>query len=134
MRAVIYARVSTEEDKQLDALAIQVEEARKIVNKNAWTLVDEYVDEGISGTSDKKRDEYKRLVNDVYSSKFDVIVVKSQDRLMRNAKDWYIFIDTIVNNDIKLFLYLENKFYSADDKLITGIRAILAEEFSRDLS
>ncbi len=53
---------------------------------------------------------------------------------MRNVKDWYIFIDKMVKNGKKLFFYLENKYYEADDSLITGIKAILAEEYSRELS
>jgi len=53
---------------------------------------------------------------------------------MRNVKDWYIFIDTLVINRKKLYIYLENRFYTPDDALLTGIKAILAEEYSRELS
>ena len=133
-RAVIYCRVSTEEEKQLNALEKQIDEARSAVSNNDWFLVDEYVDEGKSGTMVKFRNEFIRLSEDLTSSKFDIIVVKSQDRLMRSTKDWYIFIDKVVQNKKKLFFYLENRFYNADDALLTGIRAILAEEYSRELS
>ena len=131
-RAVIYCRVSTEEEKQLNALEKQIDEARSAVSNNDWFLVDEYVDEGKSGTMVKFRSEFIRLSEDLTSSKFDIIVVKSQDRLMRSTKDWYIFIDKVVQNKKKLFFYLENRFYNADDALLTGIRAILAEEYSRE--
>ena len=53
---------------------------------------------------------------------------------MRNTKDWYVFVDRLVTCGKRLYLYLENRFYSADDSLITGIKAILAEEYSRELS
>ena len=53
---------------------------------------------------------------------------------MRSAKDWYVFIDKLTTNKKKLYFYLEKQFYSLDDTLITGIKAILAEEYSRDLS
>ena len=134
MRSAIYARVSTEEEKQIDALAIQIQEARYEVSQNNWILTDEYIDEGITGTTTKKRDDYKRLCDDIAQHKFDIVVVKDQERLMRNTRDWYLFIDLIVNHDVRLYFYLEKKFYTADDKLLTGIRAILAEEFSRNLS
>lgn len=68
------------------------------------------------------------------SDKFDIIVIKSQDRLMRNTKEWYFFIDQLVQNKKRLYFYLERKFYSPDDALITGIKAILAEDYSRSLS
>lgn len=134
MKAVIYCRVSTDEEKQVNALKGQVEEAIAAVNKQKWKLIDQYIDEGRSGTTTKKRDEYNRLVSDIDQNKYDVIVVKSQDRLMRNTKEWYVFVDKLVQARKKLFFYLDHKFYTPDDALITGIKAILAEEFSRDLS
>ncbi|GHV41885.1 serine recombinase [Clostridia bacterium] len=134
MRAVEYCRVSTDEESQANALVFQIEEAKACIAKNGWTLVDEYVDEGKSATTIKHRDEYKRLCDDMSTDKYDVIVIKSQDRLMRNTKDWYMFIDALVKYRKKLYFYLYNKFYTPDDALITGIKAILAEEYSRELS
>ena len=66
--------------------------------------------------------------------KFDIVVVKSIDRLARNAKDWYLFLDCLTKHHIRLYLYLERKFYQSEDALVTGIKAILAEEFSKELS
>ena len=134
MKAVIYCRVSTEEESQANALADQVQEAKNCAQSKDWELIDSYIDEGKSGTTVKKRNEYNRLFEDLLSDKFDIIVIKSQDRLMRNTKDWYLFIDALVSNGKKLFFYLEDKFYTPDDALITGIKAILAEEYSRELS
>ena len=134
IKAVIYCRVSTEEISQIGALQGQIKEAKHAVSTNKWQLVNEYIDEGKSGTTTKCRDEYNRLVSDLGTDNFDIIVVKSQDRLMRNTKEWYVFVDQLVQSGKRLYFYLENKFYTPDDALITGIKAILAEEFSRDLS
>ena len=133
-RAVIYCRVSTEEESQKNALEGQIKEARHAVEEKGWELVDEYIDEGKSGTTTKHRNEYNRLFQDIEKNIFDVIVIKSQDRLMRNTLEWYVFIDKITKSNKKLFFYLENKFYDPGDSLIIGIKAILAEEYSRDLS
>jgi DNA invertase Pin-like site-specific DNA recombinase len=95
LKAVYYARVSTEEEKQLNALSKQCDDLMDCINKNQWEFVDSYVDEGKSGTTTKKRDEYKRLCEDIESNKFHIIVIKSQDRLMRNVMDWYIFVDKL---------------------------------------
>ena len=133
-KAVFYARVSTEEEKQVNALSKQIEECKDCIKEMGWELIDQYVDEGKSGTVVKKRDEYQRLYEDLLEDKFDIIVIKSQDRLMRNTKDWYIFIDRLVTNGKKLYMYLESSWYNPDNSLITGIKAILAEEYSRDLS
>lgn len=133
LRAVAACRCSTEEESQKDALINQVKEAKACIASKGWVLVDTYV-EAKSGTTTKGRQEYNRLFQDISTDKFDIIVAKSQDRLMRNVKDWYLFVDELVKNHKQLFLYLENKFYSPDDALITGIKAILAEEYSRELS
>lgn len=134
LRAVFYARVSTQEEQQLKALPKQIEECKDCIKRNGWILVDQYVDEGKSGTRTDGRKEYKRLYADMLEGKFDVIVIKSQDRLMRNTLDWYLFLDRLVNYDLKLYMYLENTFYKTEDKFITGIKAQMAEEYSRDLS
>lgn len=133
LRAVTYNRCSTDEESQKDALAKQVIEAKEAVESKGWLLMDIYV-ESRSGTSTKNRSEYNRLCDDMLRDTFDVIVIKSQDRLMRNTKDWYLFVDRLCTTGKKLFIYLENKFYTPDDALITGIKAILAEDYSRELS
>ena len=133
-RAVFYARVSTKEEEQLNAIELQIEENRDCIKKNKWRQVDEYIDRSKSGTMVKGRDEYQRLYEDLFLDKFDIVVIKDQERLMRNTKDWYLFIDRIVQTGKLLYMYLNGVFYNPDDALITGIRAIIAEEFSRNLS
>ena len=132
-RAVLYARCSTEEESQKDALVQQVKEAEVCIKEQGWTLADRYI-ESKSGTTTKGRQEYTRLYEDLLKDKFDIIVIKSQDRLMRNTKDWYLFVDRLVTEQKQLYIYIERKFYTADDALITGIKAILAEDYSRELS
>ena len=133
LRAAIYCRCSTEEESQVDALKKQVKESEDCVRAQGWYLTERYV-ESKSGTTTKGRDEYNRLFDDMLEDKFDVIVIKSQDRLMRNAKDWYVFLERLASQKKKLFMYIEQKFYTTDEALLTGIKAILAEEYSRELS
>lgn len=135
LRAVFYARVSTEEEKQLNALEKQIQENRDIIKEQGWELVGEYIDEGKSGTTTKRRSDYKRLLDDMESGSFDIIVCKDQDRLQRNTLDWYLFVDNLVRNNLRLYMYLDGKFFTpSEDALITGIKAIIAEEYSRNLS
>lgn len=133
-RAVYYKRVSTTLEMQLEASKDQGTEAEDTIKENGWIFAGAYIDEGITGTRADKRDDYLRLLDDMELDKFDIIVIKSQDRLMRNTKDWYLFLEKLVTFDKKLYMYLERKFYTPDDALITGIKAILAEEYSRELS
>lgn len=132
-RAVIYCRVSTQEQVQKDALDVQVQEALRAVKQEKWQLVDRYI-EMESATTAEGRSEYLRLVSDMRTDKFDIIVIKSLDRINRNAKNWYIFVDELISNDKQLYMYMEHNFYRTDDNLLAGVKAILAEQYSRDLS
>lgn len=132
-RVVIYNRCSTEEESQTNALKIQVEESREIAQSMGWHVVEQFV-ESQSGTTAEKRYEYQRLLNSLDGDDFDIVMVKSIDRLTRNTKDWYLFLDRLTSNQKRLYLYLDRHFYQAEDALLIGIKAILAEDFSRELS
>lgn len=134
-RVVFYARVSTAEEEQLNALQDQIKELTEFIKEqHEWSLVDKYIDEGKSGTTTKHRKEYNRLIEDIEEDKFDVIVIKDETRLNRNVFEWYKFIDVLIKNEKKLFFYMEKKFYKAEDKLLIGIKALMAEQYSKDLS
>lgn len=132
-RVGIYNRCSTEEEAQVNALNRQAEESREIALRRGWIITGQYI-ESESGTSTRKRTEYQRLMSDMETDLFDIVMIKSIDRLMRSTKDWYLFLDRLVLNDKRLYIYIDDKFYTAEDGLITGIKAILAEDFSRELS
>lgn len=134
-RVVFYSRVSTLEEEQLNALQDQIAELTGFIEKHEnWRLVDKYVDEGKSGTTTKLRKEYNRLMQDIEEDKFDIIVIKDETRLNRNVFEWYKFIEVLINNEKKLFFYIENKYYKAEDKFLIGIKALMAEQYSKDLS
>lgn len=134
-KVACYCRVSTEEEKQLNALQKQIEELELFVQEKIdWELIDTYVDEGKSGTTTKGRPSYQKLYADLLTDKFDIVLIKDQSRLMRNVLDWYQFLDRLVNAHKELYLYMDNCLYTPNDKFITGIKAMMAEEYSRDLS
>ena len=64
MRIAAYCRVSTDKEEQLDSLENQKEFFSEYAEKHGHTLIRLYADEGISGTSLKKRNEFLRLIKD----------------------------------------------------------------------
>lgn len=133
LRAVIYCRVSTSSDAQVDSLDKQVAEAVEATEQLGFDLVDRFIDEGQTGTTSTRK-EYSRMLGKIEEHSFDVIVTKSLDRMNRNILDFYLFLDLIIKNQIKLYFYLDRAYYKPDDKIVIGIKAILAEEYSRELS
>lgn len=133
-KVCIYNRCSTEEESQMNALEVQAQESIEFANKfKDWLIVDQFV-ESQSGTSTKGRSKYQAMMDGIESKRYTLILIKSIDRLVRNTKDWYLFLDCIGRNNVRLYIYMDNKFYSPEDSLITGIKAMLAAEFSRELS
>lgn len=134
-KVVYYARVSTQEQEQLNALQDQITELESFIAQNSnWELVEKYIDEGKSGTSTKNRNAYNKLIGDLSTNKFDIIVIKDETRLNRNVLEWYKFIDSLLKNGKKLYFYMERKFYNSEDGFLVGIKALMAQQYSKDLS
>ena len=75
LRVTFYARVSTDKDEQLNSLENQVQYYTELIkSKPNWTYVEGYIDEGISGTSTKKRDSFLRMIRDAKAGRFDFII------------------------------------------------------------
>ena len=85
MRIAAYCRVSTDKDEQIDSLIHQKEFFVEYAKRNGHKLFRLYADEGISGTSLKKREEFKRLLLDAELGLFDMVVVKDISRFARNT-------------------------------------------------
>ena len=76
-KVAIYARVSTEHEAQISALENQVQYYTELIqSKRSWSYVPGYIDEGISGTSTKKRDSFLRMIQDAKDGRFDFIITK----------------------------------------------------------
>lgn len=86
LRVAAYCRVSTDSDDQVNSFITQVKYYNDFIriSKN-MTLVDIYADEGITGTSVSKRDEFNRMMRDSKLGKIDRIFVKSVSRFARNS-------------------------------------------------
>lgn len=85
-RVAAYCRVSTKQDEQLNSYENQVKHYTDRINREAgWKLVGIYADKGITGTSMKKRDEFKKLIRQCKRGKVDMIIVKSISRFARNT-------------------------------------------------
>ena len=77
-RVGAYCRVSTLLESQQLSLETQMEGFKqKIAKTPGWKLVDIYADEGITGTSTKKRKEFRRMIQDAQDGKIDTIITKS---------------------------------------------------------
>lgn len=83
-----YCRVSTDKDDQANSFETQKAYFREYIQRNPdWELYEIYADEGITGTSTKKRTQFNRMMNDAYEGKFQIIITKEVSRFSRNILD-----------------------------------------------
>lgn len=88
LRVAAYARVSSNSEDQKHSFAAQNAYYSKLITDNAdWELADIYADQGITGTSIDKRDDFLRMMEDCRKGRIDRILVKSSSRFARNAKE-----------------------------------------------
>ena len=83
MRAALYARTSTLDRGQDPEL--QLEDLRRLAEQRGWTVVDEYVDAGLSGTKDA-RPALDALMDDAQRGRLDVVAVWRFDRFARSTQ------------------------------------------------
>ena len=88
LRVAAYCRVSTEEEEQASSYEAQCQYyTDKIMSNKEWTIAGIFADEGISGTSTKKRTEFLRMIRQCRQKKIDLILTKSIQRFARNTLD-----------------------------------------------
>jgi site-specific DNA recombinase len=83
-RAMSYARVAVRKQAEDDlSIAHQLATIRRHATANGWRIIGEYVDEGVSGATDR-RPGFQRMIDDALSGQADLILVQSLSRLFRN--------------------------------------------------
>ena len=88
LRVAAYARVSSNSEDQKHSFAAQNAYYSKLITDTPdWELADIYADQGITGTSIDKRDDFLRMMEDCRKGRIDRILVKSSSRFARNAKE-----------------------------------------------
>ena len=88
IKVASYCRVSTDKDDQANSFETQQRYFREYIqNRPDWELYEIYADEGITGTSTRKRTQFNRMINDAYDGKFQMIITKEVSRFSRNILD-----------------------------------------------
>ncbi len=134
MRIAAYCRVSTDREEQKDSLAHQKEFFLEYAKKNGYELFRLYADEGISGTSLKKRIEFQRLMQDAQMGLFEMVVVKDISRVARNTVDFLQSIRVLKSSGINVVFITANMTSLGDSEFILTIFGAMAQEESGNLS
>ena len=136
MRVTFYARVSSESDEQLNSLGNQVTYYQDLIRKNtAWTFVPGYIDEGLSGISTRKRENFNRMIEDAGKDRFDLIITKEISRFARNTLDSIQFTRKLLSDGVGVFFQNDNiNTLDEDSELRLAIMSSIAQDELRKLS
>lgn len=136
LRVTFYARVSTDKDEQINSLDNQVQYYTELIqNKPNWTLVPGYIDEGISGTSTKNRDSFKRMIADAKARCFDFVITKEISRFSRSTLDSIKYTQELLEYDVGVLFQNDNiNTLDPDSELRLVIMAGVAQDEVRKLS
>lgn len=134
MRIAAYCRVSTDKEEQLDSLENQKEFFSEYAEKHGHTLIRLYADEGISGTSLKKRNEFLRLIKDARLGLFESVVVKDISRFARNTVDFLQSIRELKALGVNIIFITANMQSLGESEFVLTIFGAMAQEESANLS
>ena len=135
-KVAAYCRVSTNMEDQLNSLSAQIKYFTEYISQHEeWELIEVYYDEGITGTSVKKREGFNRMIADCESGKIDTILTKEVSRFARNTVDTLNYTRQLSQLGVNIIFMNDGIDTSdKDGELRLTIMASIAQEESRKIS
>ena len=136
LQVAAYCRVSTDKEDQANSFEAQQRYFRERVEREQdWELQGIYADEGISGTSTKKRIEFNRMIHAAEMGKIDLIVTKEVSRFARNTVDALKITRELRRRDVGVLFLNDNiDTRDHDSEFRLSIMSSVAQEESRKTS
>ena len=136
LRVTYYARVSTDKDEQRHSLSAQVRYYTEFIQRSPqWIFVEGYIDEGISGTSVGKRENFLRMIRDAQAGQFDFIVTKEISRFSRNTLDSIRYTQELLRCGVGVLFESDNiNTLMPDAELRLTIMSSIAQDEVRKIS
>lgn len=136
LRVAAYCRVSTDDAEQLTSYNAQkAYYTEKIMTNPGWTMAGIFADEGITGTSDRKRDQFMEMIRQCKKKKIDIILVKSISRFARNTVDCLKYTRALRALGISVQFEKENiNSLDADSEFFITLYGAFAQSESESIS
>ncbi len=137
-RVGMYIRLSREDgDKQeSESIGNQRKIIERYVKENNLTVIDEYVDDGVSGTT-FDRPEFNRLVTDIEKQKINMVITKDLSRLGRDyIKTGFYIENYFPERGVRYISILDgiDTYNETVNNDITPFKAILNDMYAKDIS
>ena len=135
-KVAAYCRVSTNMEDQLNSLSAQIKYFTEYISQHEeWELIEVYYDEGITGTSVKKREGFNRMIADCQQGRINTILTKEVSRFARNTVDTLNYTRQLSQLGVNIIFMNDGIDTSdKDGELRLTIMASIAQEESRKIS
>ena len=136
LRVAAYCRVSTDDEEQLTSYEAQKNYyTDKIMTNKEWTMAGIFADEGITGTSARKRPEFLRMIRQCKQGKIDIVLTKSISRFARNTVDCLNYVRTLKELGIAVIFEKENmNTLEIDSEILITMLGAFAQSESESIS
>ncbi|MBQ9165756.1 MAG: recombinase family protein, partial [Oscillospiraceae bacterium] len=136
IKVASYCRVSTDHEDQANSFEAQQRYFKEYIDRRPdWELYQVYADEGITGTSTKKRAQFNRMMSDAYLGKFQLIITKEVSRFSRNVLDTVSYTRELRAMGIGVIFMTDGiDTRDPDAELRLSIMGSIAQEESRKTS
>ncbi len=136
LRVAAYCRVSTDDEEQLTSYEAQKNYyTDKIMTNKEWTMAGIFADEGITGTSARKRPEFLRMIRQCKQGKIDIVLTKSISRFARNTVDCLNYVRALKELGIAVIFEKENmNTLEIDSEILITILGAFAQSESESIS
>ncbi|WP_297210402.1 recombinase family protein [uncultured Flavonifractor sp.] len=136
IRVAAYCRVSTDREDQANSFANQQQYFLTWISRNPdWVLQRIYADEGISGTSTKKRRQFNAMIAAARAGEIDLILTKEVSRFARNTLDTLAYTRELRRRGVGVLFLIDNiDTRQQDGELRLTIMSSIAQEESRKTS
>jgi DNA invertase Pin-like site-specific DNA recombinase len=136
MKAVTYARVSSDDQVRGMSLPTQEERCAAFVAREGWELVAHFSDDGVSASkvAPEDRPAFSQILDLAKRGEIDVIVGYAQDRVSRNKVHWFTLEAALKVLRVHLVTVTGSTDTRNEDSLPSDIDALLAEREARKIS
>lgn len=133
MRIWLYARLSNDDDREMNSLLNQREICQAFAEQHGYTIVGQSYDDNASGMNFNRRG-LDKLTAAVDADKIDAVIVKDLSRLGRHRTQTALFIDYLRERQVRVISATEGvDTFRDEDDLIIGVRGLMNDYYAKDI-
>ena len=133
MRVWLYARLSNDDDQEMNSLLNQQEICQAFAEQHGYIIVGQSFDDNVSGMKFNRRG-LDELMAAVDADKIDAVIVKDLSRLGRHRTQTALFIDYLREHQVRVISATEGvDTFRDEDDLIIGVRGLMNDYYAKDI-